>query len=69
MSIEYLPYTDMEIIAASHPHKLKEADLNYLHLDAAVTGLGGASCGPQTLDRDKVKAGKHKMSILIQPLD
>ena len=68
MSIEYLPYSDIEMITASHPHKLRESANNYLHLDAAVTGLGGASCGPQPLERDKVKANLHEITILIQPL-
>lgn len=68
MSIEYLPYSDVEMITASHPYKLKESNTNFLHLDAAVTGLGGASCGPQPLKRDKVKATLHKMNIFIQPI-
>ncbi len=68
MSFEYLPYSDLDMIIASHPYKLKENNTNFLHLDAAVTGLGGASCGPQPMDRDKVKANKHNLTILIQPL-
>ena len=45
LSASALPYSALDLILASHPYQLPKAGDTYLHLDAAVTGLGGNSCG------------------------
>lgn len=53
---------------ASHPYQLPEAGDTYLHLDCAVTGLGGNSCGQGApLLQDRVLASQHATGFIIRP--
>ncbi len=45
MSISALPYSAKQMLLSQHKHELPKAGDTHLHLDASVTGLGGASCG------------------------
>ena len=45
LSASALQYSALDLILASHPYQLPKAGDTYLHLDCAVTGLGGNSCG------------------------
>lgn len=68
LSVTALPYSAMDLILASHPYQLPKATDTYLHLDAAVTGLGGNSCGQGgPLEYDRVKAVEHIMGFIIRP--
>ena len=68
MSVTALPYSALDLTLTSHPHKLPQAGDTYLHLDAAVTGLGGNSCGQGgPLDHDRVKAVDHNFGFIIRP--
>jgi beta-galactosidase len=70
MSATVLPYTADELAAAAHPTDLPVSpDRTRVDLDAAVLGLGGASCGPIPIARDIVKAGAaHRFGFVIRPL-
>lgn len=69
MSVSALPWSAMELTLAPHPYQLPASSGTYLHLDVAVTGLGGNSCGQGgPLMPDRVKAGDHNMSFLIRPV-
>ena len=70
MSATVLPYTADELAAAAHPTDLPaNPDRTRLDLDAAVLGLGGASCGPIPIARDIVKSGAaHRFGFVIRPL-
>jgi beta-galactosidase len=70
MSATVLPYTAGELAAAAHPADLPaNPGRTRLDLDAAVLGLGGASCGPIPIERDIVKAGAaHRFGFVIRPL-
>jgi beta-galactosidase len=70
MSATVLPYTADELAAAAHPTDLPaHPDRTRIDLDAAVLGLGGASCGPIPLERDIVRAGAaHHLGFVIRPL-
>lgn len=70
MSATILPYTADELAAAAHPIDLPASPgRTRLDLDAAVLGLGGASCGPIPIERDIVKAGAaHHFGFVIRPL-
>jgi len=68
LSVSALPYSAQDLILASHPYQLPEAGDTYLHLDAAVTGLGGNSCGQGgPLLPDRVFAGHHDFGFIIRP--
>ena len=49
LSASALQYSALDLILASHPYQLPKAGDTYLHLDCAVTGLGGNSCGQEVL--------------------
>lgn len=68
LAVRALPYTDMEMITASHRYKLPETNRTVLHLDAKVTGLGGNSCGQGgPLDHDRAYAGQYNHGFIIRP--
>jgi beta-galactosidase len=49
--------TDHDLTAATAPAQLQRHAEVVVHVDAAVRGLGTASCGPDTLDRYLVRPG------------
>ena len=68
MSISFLPWNDMQLTLAPHPHELPQSDGNYLHIDFGVTGLGGNSCGQGgPLVADRINAGPHHFSFVMGP--
>ena len=68
MSVSALPWSAQQLQAAPHPYELPPSDGNYLHLDLAITGLGGNSCGQgPPLENDRVKATPHTFSFAIKP--
>lgn len=68
LSASALPYSALDLILASHPYQLPPAGDTYLHLDCAVTGLGGNSCGQGgPLAQDRVAADYHNMGFIIRP--
>jgi beta-galactosidase len=44
-------FTQQNLTDATHTFQLKRQAVAYLNLDFGHTGLGGASCGPMTLDK------------------
>ena len=68
LSASALQYSALDLILASHPYQLPKAGDTYLHLDCAVTGLGGNSCGQGgPLEQDRVSAEQHNMGFIIRP--
>lgn len=67
MSVCAIPYSATDMVESSHRYQLPEAGDTYLCLDAAVTGLGGKSCGPEPLDEDKVFACGTEFGFTISP--
>lgn len=68
LSASALPYSALELTLAPHPYQLPAAGDTYLHLDVAVTGLGGNSCGQGgPLVEDRVAAGYHQLGFIIRP--
>lgn len=67
-SFTYLPFSETDLVMAPHPYQLPAERVNFLHIDAAVTGLGGYSCGQgPPLEHDQVKADRRKFSFTISP--
>ena len=52
MSVSALPYWAVDLVEAAHQYELPAPGDTWLCLDAADTGLGGASCGPAPLPED-----------------
>ena len=68
LSTSALQYSALDMILAGHPYQLPKAGDTYLHLDLAVTGLGGNSCGQGgPLMHDRVFAGQNNISFIIRP--
>ncbi|MBQ5980945.1 MAG: discoidin domain-containing protein [Prevotella sp.] len=68
MSFSILPWNAQELAQAKHPHELPISNHNTLHLDIAITGLGGNSCGQGApLEHDRVKATPHTFAFIIRP--
>lgn len=64
-----LHHTDEELASARHPTDLKRRDDVVLTLDAAVLGLGGASCGPPTLPKYRIHGTPHVLHVRLRPMD
>lgn len=62
-----LPYTAQEMTLAGHPFELPNPSATYLQLNIATTGVGGNSCGPTPLQRDRVMATQHRFGFIIRP--
>jgi len=70
MSAAVLPYSASELLLANHPPELPKSTRTVLTLDAAVLGLGGASCGPGPLERDIPKSNRaFHLGFVIRPLN
>ena len=64
-----LPWSELEMTLAPHTYQLPKSSGTHLHLNAAVTGLGGNSCGQgPPLEQDRVKATAHSMGFIIRPI-
>ncbi|PIF01803.1 MAG: beta-galactosidase, partial [Paludibacter sp.] len=69
ISITALPYSAIDLISAPHPYQLPKSKYNYLNLDIAINGLGGASCGQGgPLAHDQIRTGAHVMGFMIRPI-
>ena len=66
MSASALPYSALDLVTAAHQHELPAPGDTWLCLDAAVTGLGGNSCGPSPLPEDRVHSDAT-FAFLIRP--
>lgn len=52
---------------AYHTWELIPRAETFLCLDAAQRGVGGASCGPDTLPQYRIQAGKYKLAYTLKP--
>ena len=68
MSASALPWSQQELTLAAHPYQLPKSSGTHLHLDARVTGLGGASCGQGgPLTPDQVRSTPTTFGFIIRP--
>ena len=68
MSASALPWSQQELTLAAHPYQLPKSSGTHLHLDAKVTGLGGASCGQGgPLTPDVTMSGTYNFGFIIRP--
>lgn len=68
MSASALPWSQQDLTLAAHPYQLPKSSGTHLHLDAKVTGLGGASCGQGgPLTPDQVRSTPTTFGFIIRP--
>ena len=68
MAVSALEYKDLDLALAGHIHELPPAGDTILHLDAKVSGLGGASCGQGgPLEHDRAYAKQTDFGFIIRP--
>jgi beta-galactosidase len=60
-------FTAHDLYAAMHTYDLKPRAETILSLDYRQRGLGTASCGPDTLEPYKIKAGKYRFAFEVRP--
>ena len=70
ISFSVQPFADFELWDARHADELPAVMQAFstgpwLHLDAAQRGVGTATCGPDTLDRYRVKPGVYVMKLVF----
>lgn len=61
-------FSAKQMYEAKHTNELKPEDKVLLYLDYAQRGLGTRSCGPDTLDKYRLKSGKYSFNFIILPL-
>ena len=67
--VSALPWSALEMTLAPHTYQLPPSTGTHLHIDLAVTGLGGNSCGQGApLEKDRVKGDNFAMGFSIRPL-
>ncbi len=69
MDFSALAHSPQQLTLAGHPYQLPESDATYLQLSAATTGVGGNSCGPTPLVRDRVTASPTHFGFIIRPIE
>lgn len=70
MSASALPWTELEMTLAAHPHELPESAGTQLLVAAKVTGLGGNSCGQGgPLSPDRTQADACNFGFIIRPIN
>ena len=68
MEFSVSPWTEGEIAASYTRDRLPEpGEKTVLHLDSVVSGLGGASCGPEPLRQYKVDNPNFTLEYVIAP--
>jgi beta-galactosidase len=60
-------YTVDDLTAAFHTNELEPRPETFVYLDAMQRGLGGASCGPDTLEKYLVVPGKYRLVFRLRP--
>lgn len=58
-------YSLSELWEKLHADELEESPTYHLYLDAAVRGVGTATCGPDTLEQYRIYNGVYHLSFLI----
>ncbi|RJS87969.1 DUF4981 domain-containing protein [Candidatus Bathyarchaeota archaeon] len=68
MEVSAHHFTAEDLTEAKHTYELKRREDITLNLDYRQSGLGGGSCGPDTLPKYLVKLGHIRFSVRLRPL-
>ena len=61
-------FTAHDLAKAKHTHELRRREDIFLHLDYRQRGLGGASCGPDTLPQYEIPPKPVNFKVILKPL-
>jgi beta-galactosidase len=65
-SFTAIPYSQQHLVETAHDCDLTEdPDYIYLHIDAAVMGLGNSSCGPGVLKKYAIEPKEKELRLRI----
>ncbi|AEC02814.1 glycoside hydrolase family 2 TIM barrel-domain containing protein [Parasphaerochaeta coccoides] len=62
------PYSVEDLWNKKHADELVPSPCYTVSIDAAVRGLGTASCGPDTLEKYKVRPGVYRFSLVFESI-
>jgi beta-galactosidase len=65
MHISATRFTARDLYAAGHETDLRPRRALIVHADVAHRGLGTASCGPDVLDRYRIRPGTYRFSYRL----
>ena len=68
LSVSAWPYTIEALEAAEHVNEIEYSDDITVNIDYRQMGLGGASCGPRTLDQYLMKPMVYNYNFTIKPV-
>ncbi len=60
-------HSDEALEAATTPADLVSSDETFVNIDYFLRGVGTGSCGPDTLDKYRLPAGRHRWTWWINP--
>lgn len=60
-------YTIDDLSNARHTHELQRRDFITVTIDKTQSGLGGASCGPDTLEKYRIKSEPMEFAVRMKP--
>ncbi|MBM3215522.1 DUF4981 domain-containing protein [Candidatus Poribacteria bacterium] len=60
-------YAAYDLYVATHTNELRPRSETILCLDVMQRGLGGASCGPDTLEQYRLRAGTYRLNYRMRP--
>jgi beta-galactosidase len=66
LGFSVLHFTPEDFTQAYHTHELTPRDGATLLLDCRQRGLGGASCGPDTLDEYRIQPGVYRLAYSLR---
>ena len=68
VSFSALPYADTDLMEPQHTWELVKRPYIILHLDAALRGLGNASCGPETMTKYQIPQKEMTYKLRVSAL-
>jgi beta-galactosidase len=63
-----LHHSQQQLTDAFHTYDLKPQEKTFLSVDAAHRGLGTQSCGPDTLEKDKIHGHSFRLELLLETI-
>ena len=67
-SASVLPYGQIDLLQASHQHRLPPRRNTIVNVDAKLLGVGNASCGPLPLVQDRVQMNPAVLKFQLSPV-
>lgn len=61
-------YSSEQLTKANHCHELEASDFTIVRIDYKVSGIGSNSCGPELIDKYRLKEKKFSYSFYINPV-